>query len=220
MDFLSQIPKEQLLKGIFDTLYMMVVSGIFVFVIGLSLGVVLYLTEEGGLKENKSLNRAISGTINVLRSIPYVILIVIMVPLTKLITGKILGANAAIPTLVFAMSQFFARVIHMALREVSSGVIEAARSMGASTWQIITKFLFPEAKPAIISGITITSVTLLANTAVAGIAIAAGGLGGIAQQAYESFDSVTMWSATILLTLIVFAIQIPGDYISRKIDKR
>ena len=133
MNFLSQIPKEQLLKGIFDTLYMMLISGIFVFVIGLSLGVVLYLTEEGGLKENKSLNRAISGTINVLRSIPYVILIVIMVPLTKLITGKILGANAAIPTLVFAMSPFFARVIHMALREVSSGVIEAARSMGAST---------------------------------------------------------------------------------------
>ena len=217
---LSQIPWDKMLEAALDTFYMMIFSGIIIFIVGLALGLILYLTGEGGLHENLRLNRGISSMINILRSIPYVILIVIMVPITKLLTGRIIGINAAIPTLVFTMSPFFARIMYMALREVNTGVIEAAKAMGANTWQIITKFLFPEAKPAIISGLTITSVTLLSNTAVAGIAIAAGGLGGIAQQAYQSYDRLIMWTATIMLTIIVFLIQIPGDYIARKIDKR
>lgn len=208
-------------EGTIDTLYMLFVSGFFMITIGILIGITLYLSEPGGLKENRALNQILSICINILRSVPFIILIVIMMPVTKIVTGKVIGINAALPTLIISMAPFYGRIIHMALREVNLGVIEAARSMGASTYQVVTKVLFPEAKPAIISGTTIAAVTLLANSAVAGVTIGAGGLGAVViNDGYENYAYAIMWAGTLALTVIVFAIQIPGDIISKKIDKR
>lgn len=212
------IPKLQ--QAFFDSLAMLFISGLFIFVLGLFLGVILYLTDNDGLMENTIVNKIISTLINVLRSIPFIVLLVVLMPVTKLLTGRVIGFEAAIPALVVSMAPFFARIIHLALNEVSSGVIEAAKSMGASKWQIVTKFLFPEAKPAIISGVTIAAVTLLANTAVAGVTVGAGGLGQLAIDSFNNTLPNQMWVATLLLTVIVFALQIPGDYFTHLVDKR
>lgn len=212
------IPKLQ--QAFFDSLAMLFISGVFIFIFGLLLGVILYLTDNDGLMENPIVNKIISTLINILRSIPFIVLLVVLMPVTKLVTGRVIGFEAAIPALVVSMAPFFARIIHLALNEVSSGVIEAAKSMGASKWQIVTKFLFPEAKPAIISGATIAAVTLLANTAVAGVTVGAGGLGQLAIDSFNNTLPNQMWAATLLLTVIVFALQIPGDYFTRLVDKR
>lgn len=211
---------ELVFNAIIDTLYMLFVAGFFTFIFGFALGLVLYLTDHGGLMENRFVNRVLSFLINVLRSIPFIVLLVIMMPVTKAITGKVIGIEAAIPTLIVAMAPFVARIIHLALTEVPPGVIEAAKSMGASNGQIVRKFLFPEAKPAIISGTTIASVTLLSNTAVAGVTVGAGGLGQLAISSYNQYQYWPMWAATLLLTVIVFSIQIPGDHYARVSDKR
>lgn len=220
MNLFENVNGVKLQQALLDTVAMLFISGILIFVFGLLLGVVLYLTDKDGLMENSVLNKVISTFINILRSIPFIVLLVVLMPLTKMITGRVIGFEAAIPALVVSMAPFFARIIHMALNEVSSGVIEAAKSMGASHIQIITQFLFPEAKPAIISGSTIAAVTLLANTAVAGVTVGAGGLGQLAIDSFNNALPHQMWVATLLLTVVVFAIQIPGDYFTRLVDKR
>lgn len=220
MNILDNVSIPKLQQAFFDSLAMLFISGIFIFIFGLLLGVILYLTDEDGLMESQLVNKIISTVINVLRSIPFIVLLVVLMPVTKLLTGRVIGFEAAIPALVVSMAPFFARIIHLALNEVSSGVIEAAKSMGASNWQIVTKFLFPEAKPAIISGATIAAVTLLANTAVAGVTVGAGGLGQLAIDSFNNTLPNQMWAATLLLTVIVFALQIPGDYFTRLVDKR
>lgn len=220
MTMFENINTVKLQQAFFDTLAMLFISGILIFVFGLILGVVLYLTDRDGLMENTVVNKVISTCINILRSIPFIVLLVILMPVTKFLTGKVIGFEAAIPALVVSMAPFFARIIHLALNEVSSGVIEAAKSMGASKWQIVIKFLFPEAKPAIISGATIAAVTLLANTAVAGVTVGAGGLGQLAIDSFNNTLPNQMWVATLLLTVIVFALQIPGDYFTKLVDKR
>lgn len=220
MTMFENVNTVKLQQAFFDTLAMLFISGILIFVFGLILGVVLYLTDRDGLMENTVVNKVISTCINILRSIPFIVLLVILMPVTKFLTGKVIGFEAAIPALVVSMAPFFARIIHLALNEVSSGVIEAAKSMGASKWQIVIKFLFPEAKPAIISGATIAAVTLLANTAVAGVTVGAGGLGQLAIDSFNNTLPNQMWVATLLLTVIVFALQIPGDYFTKLVDKR
>lgn len=220
MGIFENVSIPRLQQAALDTLAMLFISGIFIFVLGLILGVVLYVTDKDGLMENSAVNKVISTLINVLRSIPFIVLLVVLMPVTKALTGRVIGFEAAIPALVVSMAPFFARIVHLALNEVSSGVIEAAKSMGASKMQIITKFLFPEAKPAIISGATIAAVTLLANTAVAGVTVGAGGLGQLAIDSFNNALPNQMWVATLALTIIVFAIQIPGDYFTRLVDKR
>ncbi|MCA0163492.1 MULTISPECIES: methionine ABC transporter permease [Bacillus] len=203
-----------------ETVYMTLIALAFAFAIGIILGLLLFLTSKGGLWENKPINAIIGAVVNIFRSIPFIILIILLLGFTKLIMGTILGPNAALPALVIGSAPFYARLVEIALREVDKGVIEAARSMGAKTSTIIFKVLLPESLPALISGITVTAIALIGSTAIAG-AIGAGGLGDLAYvEGYQSGNTDVTLVATVFILIIVFIIQIIGDLITNKIDKR
>ncbi|KRV44198.1 MULTISPECIES: methionine ABC transporter permease [Bacillus] len=203
-----------------ETVYMTLIALAFAFAIGIILGLLLFLTSRGGLWENKPINAVIGAVVNIFRSIPFIILIILLLGFTKLIMGTILGPNAALPALVIGSAPFYARLVEIALREVDKGVIEAARSMGAKTSTIIFKVLLPESLPALISGITVTAIALIGSTAIAG-AIGAGGLGDLAYvEGYQSGNTDVTLVATVFILIIVFIIQIIGDLITNKIDKR
>ncbi|EMI13004.1 ABC transporter permease [Bacillus altitudinis MN12] len=203
-----------------ETVYMTLIALAFAFAIGIILGLLLFLTSKGGLWENKPINAVIGAVVNIFRSIPFIILIILLLGFTKLIMGTILGPNAALPALVIGSAPFYARLVEIALREVDKGVIEAARSMGAKTTTIIFKVLLPESLPALISGITVTAIALIGSTAIAG-AIGAGGLGDLAYvEGYQSGNTDVTLVATVFILIIVFIIQIIGDLITNKIDKR
>lgn len=203
-----------------ETLYMTAMSTFFTFVIGLVLGIVLFLTAPKQLWANSIVNWLTGAFVNIFRSIPFIILIILLIPFTKFMIGTIRGPNAALPALIIGAAPFYARMVLIALKEIDKGVIEAARSMGASTWTIIRKVLLPESKPALISGITVTAIALVGYTAMAGI-IGAGGLGTLAflDGFQRSREDVTLMS-TILILIIVFAIQFIGDRLTVKSDKR
>lgn len=203
-----------------ETLYMTAVSTVLTFIIGLVLGIVLFLTSPHQLWANKIANWLTGAFVNVFRSIPFIILVILLIPFTKWLLGTMLGANAALPALVIGAAPFYARMVLIALREIDKGVIEASRSMGAKTWTIISKVLIPESLPALISGITVTAVALVGYTAMAGV-IGAGGLGNLAfmDGFQRSRNDVTLM-ATILILVIVFVIQFIGDFFTAKIDKR
>ena len=203
-----------------ETVYMTLISLAFAFVIGIILGLLLFLTGKGGLWENKPINAVIGAVVNIFRSIPFIILIILLLGFTKFLMHTILGPNAALPALVIGSAPFYARLVEIALREVDKGVIEAARSMGAKTSTIIFKVLLPESLPALISGITVTAIALIGLTAIAG-AIGAGGLGDLAYvEGYQSGNTDVTLFATVFILIIVFIIQIIGDLITNKIDKR
>lgn len=206
-----------------ETLFMTGVSLIFVFIFGLILGLLLFLTSKGSLWDHPSIrwvNWIVSAFVNIFRAIPFVLLIVILIPFTTKIIGTMIGAQAALPALVVGTAPFYARMVEIGLREIDKGVIEAAKSMGASTFTIIFKVLIPESLPSIVSGLTVTTIALVGSTAIAGI-IGAGGLGNYAYT--DGFSrgrtDVTVF-ATIAILLIVFAVQYIGDVITKKIDKR
>lgn len=203
-----------------ETVYMTLISLAFAFVIGIILGLLLFLTGKGGLWENKPINAVIGAVVNIFRSIPFIILIILLLGFTKFLMHTILGPNAALPALVIGSAPFYARLVEIALREVDKGVIEAARSMGAKTSTIIFKVLLPESLPPLISGITVTAIALIGSTAIAG-AIGAGGLGDLAYvEGYQSGNTDVTLVATVFILIIVFIIQIIGDLITNKIDKR
>ncbi|MEH7820086.1 methionine ABC transporter permease [Bacillus altitudinis] len=203
-----------------ETVYMTLIALAFAFVIGIILGLLLFLTGKGGLWENKPINAVIGAVVNIFRSIPFIILIILLLGFTKFLMHTILGPNAALPALVIGSAPFYARLVEIALREVDKGVIEAARSMGAKTSTIIFKVLLPESLPALISGITVTAIALIGSTAIAG-AIGAGGLGDLAYvEGYQSGNTDVTLVATVFILIIVFIIQIIGDLITNKIDKR
>mgnify|MGYP003368501657 CR=1 FL=1 len=203
-----------------ETVYMTLISLAFAFVIGIILGLLLFLTGKGGLWENKPINAVIGAVVNIFRSIPFIILIILLLGFTKFLMHTILGPNAALPALVIGSAPFYARLVEIALREVDKGVIEAARSMGAKTSTIIFKVLLPESLPALISGITVTAIALIGSTAIAG-AIGAGGLGNLAYlEGFSRGQSDVTIVATILVLIIVFILQFIGDIITRKLDKR
>lgn len=203
-----------------ETVYMTLISLAFAFAIGIMLGLLLFLTGKGGLWENKPINAVIGAVVNIFRSIPFIILIILLLGFTKFLMHTILGPNAALPALVIGSAPFYARLVEIALREVDKGVIEAARSMGAKTSTIIFKVLLPESLPALISGITVTAIALIGSTAIAG-AIGAGGLGDLAYvEGYQSGNTDVTLVATVFILIIVFIIQIIGDLITNKIDKR
>lgn len=203
-----------------ETLYMTAMSTFFTFVIGLVLGVLLFLTAPRQLWANKIVNWLTGAFVNIFRSIPFIILIILLIPFTSFLIGTIRGPNAALPALIIGAAPFYARMVLIAFKEIDKGVIEAARSMGATTWTIIRKVLLPESKPALISGITVTAIALVGYTAMAGV-IGAGGLGTLAflDGFQRSREDVTMMS-TILILVIVFAIQYIGDMLTRQADKR
>ncbi|ASF30060.1 methionine ABC transporter permease [Bacillus sp. L381] len=210
----------ELWTATYETLYMTVIALAFSFVIGAILGLLLFLTGKGSLWENKIINTVIAAVVNIFRSIPFLILIILLLGFTKFLVGSILGPNAALPALIIGSAPFYARLVEIALREVNKGVIEAARSMGAKTSTIIFKVLIPESMPALISGITVTAIALIGSTAIAG-AIGSGGLGNLAYvEGYQSNNTDVTFVATVFILIIVFIIQIIGDVITNIIDKR
>lgn len=208
------------IKAINETLYMTFIPTFYVFVIGLILGLLLFLTGKGRSLENKWVHLILGGIINIFRAIPFIILIVLLIPFTKFLIGTIIGVQAAIPALIISAAPFYARLVEIGLREVDKGVIEAARAMGAKNSTIILKVLIPESLPAIISGLTVTAIALVGSTAMAGV-IGAGGLGNLAYlDGFQRNNSTLTFVATVLILIIVFAVQILGDTIVKKVDKR
>jgi D-methionine transport system permease protein len=203
-----------------ETLYMTIVSMILVLIFGLILGLILYSL---GRKKNISMRivyNIVSIVSNIFRSTPFMILMVLIIPLTIILVGTMLGASAAIPALVLSAVPFYARLVEMALREVDAGVLEAADAMGASYGQLVLKVLLPESMPALISGLTVTSVTMIGFTAMAG-AIGAGGLGNLAwQEGFQRNNYTVTLVATVIILVIVFIVQGVGDFFTAKLDKR
>ena len=217
---LENIDIDAMINALGETLFMTFVSLIFAVIIGLILGIAIYLTQEDSLYPNKPVNKVLNLIVNVLRAIPYIILLMIIVPLTTALVGSMIGAKAALPSLILSGAPFYGRMVMIALNEVDSGTIEASKAMGASNFQIITKVLIPEAKPALISSVTVMAISLVGYTAMAG-AIGAGGLGNLAYlYGMARNNNYIMYTATILILIIVFIIQIIGDYFVRKLDKR
>ena len=204
----------------FETIWMTIVSILIVAVFGLLLGLLLYETSGSNSKAVKALNWVVALFVNVFRSIPFIILIVLLLPVTQVLVGAITGAKAAIPSLVFSAAPFYARLVEIAFHEVDGGVLEAAESMGATKWQLVFKVLIPESLPALVSGITVTAISLIGYTAMAG-AIGAGGLGQLAYtDGFQSYNNAITLTATVVIVIIVFAFQYLGDFAVRRIDKR
>lgn len=196
------------------------IAGLATLVLGIVLGVLLFLTSKGQLWQNRAVYSLISVLVNVFRSIPFIILIVLLIPFTKSLVGTILGADAALPALIVGAAPFYARLVEIALREVDKGVIEAARSMGAKNRTLIFRVLLPESSPALVSGITVTLIALVSYTAMAGV-IGAGGLGNLAYlEGFQRNHSDVTLVATLTILLIVFVIQFIGDTLTRTLDKR
>lgn len=211
---------EEMWEATLETLYMTAVSTLFTFLIGLVLGILLFLTGPKGIYQNRITNIITAAFVNIFRSIPFIILIILLIPITSLLLGSIRGPNAALPALIIGSAPFYARLVQIALSEIDKGVIEAARSMGATTWTIIRKVLLPESMPALVSGITVTSIALVGYTAMAGI-IGAGGLGNLAYlDGFQRSRTDVTFIATILILVIVFAIQWMGDLLVKRLDKR
>ena len=204
-----------------ETLYSLVLEVVFAYVIGLPLGVLLVTGEREGIHPLPSpVMKIMNIVINLLRSVPFLILMIIALPLSKVIVGTKVGTAATIPPMVVCAFPLVARMVESSLREVNQGVIEAAKSMGASTWQIVSKVLLPEAVPSLISGGTITVGTILGYGAMAGI-IGGGGLGKIAiQYGYYNYKYLVMWAAVIGLIVLVQIFQSVGGYLATRLDKR
>ncbi|HCR1908794.1 TPA: ABC transporter permease [Enterobacter kobei] len=211
---------DQLWAATQETLYMTALSGVATFVLGIVLGLALFLTARGGLFQNRTVYSVISIVVNVFRSIPFIILIVLLIPFTKTIVGTILGANAALPALIVGAAPFYARLVEIALREVDKGVIEATRSMGARLSTLVFRVLLPESSPALVSGITVTLIALVSYSAMAGV-IGAGGLGNLAYlEGFQRNHGDVTLVATVTILIIVFIIQFCGDAMTSLLDKR
>ena len=207
--------------AIWETMYSLVLEVVFAYLVGLPLGVLLVTGEKDGVKPlPKPFMAVLNVVINLLRSVPFLILMIIALPLSKLIVGTKVGTMATVPPMVIAAFPLVARMVESSLREVDQGVIEAAQSMGASAWQIVTKVMLPEALPSLISGCTISVGTILGFGAMAGI-IGGGGLGKIAiNYGYYNFKFLVMWAAVIGLILLVQIFQSGGTWLGNKCDKR
>jgi D-methionine transport system permease protein len=217
---LPEVNWEKVWESTYETIYMTTWSVIATFFLGLILGLLLFLTAKGNIWENKVINQVVAAIVNIFRSIPFIILIILLLPFTKAVVGTILGVNAALPALIIGAAPFYGRMVEIALREIDKGVIEAAKSMGAKTSTIIFKVLLPESMPALISGITVTAIALIGYTAMAG-AIGAGGLGNLAfMEGFNRGNNQVTLVATIIILIFVFIIQIIGDIITKSIDKR
>lgn len=209
-----------LVTGTRDTLIMVIVSTIFAYILGLPLGVLLNITQPHGIWPKKWVNRIVGWIINVGRSLPFIILMIAIMDFTKLIVGTKIGIRGAIVPLVVSAAPFIARMVETSLAEVDAGVVEAAQSMGASRFQIVKKVYLPEALPSLILGASISIITILAYTAIAG-AVGAGGLGDLAiRYGYQRRVPAMMWVTVILIIVMVQIIQSVFSWLSTKMDKR
>ncbi|MBC1547487.1 methionine ABC transporter permease [Listeria cossartiae subsp. cayugensis] len=203
-----------------ETLYMTLTSLFAVFLLGIVLGLLLFLTNNKKHAGARILYWITAILVNVFRSIPFIILIVLLLPMTKSLVGTVIGPKAALPALIISAAPFYGRMVEIAFREVDKGVIEAAKSMGANMFTIIGKVLIPEALPAIISGITVTAISLVGFTAMAGV-IGAGGLGNAAYlEGFQRGQPDVTVLATIIILIIVFIFQFIGDFLTKRTDKR
>ena len=209
-----------ILEGLRDTTIMVVASTIFAYIIGLPLGVLLIVTRPGGIWEHPWLSRIVGWIINIGRSIPFLILMILMLDVTKILVGTKIGVRGAIPPLVASAAPFIARMVESSLSEVDAGVVEAAQSMGTSPWQIIRKVYLPEARPSLILGAAVSIVTIIAYTTIAGT-IGAGGLGDLAvRYGYVRREMEMMAATVILIVIMVQIIQSLFSWLSTKLDKR
>jgi D-methionine transport system permease protein len=203
-----------------ETGIMVGVSALMSLALGLPLGLLLVITDDDGIWRQPALNRLLGGVVNAFRSLPFIILLVALIPFTRLIVGTTIGTTAAIVPLTIAATPYYARVAEMSLREVDRGLVEALRALGATRWQIIREALVPEALPGLISGFTVTLVTLIGASAMAG-AVGAGGLGDLAiRYGYQRFETDIMTGVIVVLIVIVSGVQIGGDLLARRLNRR
>ena len=211
---------DLLITGTIDTLLMVGVSAFFALLIGLPMALILVNTSEHGIYPSKSINQSLGWMVNMTRSVPFLILMVALIPLTRLIVGTSYGVWAAVVPLTIAATPFFARIAEVSLREVDQGLIEAAQAMGCNRKQIVWHVLLPEALPGIVAGFTVTLVTMINSSAIAG-AIGAGGLGDIAYRyGYQRFDMQIMLAVIVVLIILVMLVQLAGDTLANQLDKR
>lgn len=218
-DSLTSILPE-LNKAFFETVYMVGISLAVAIIVGLPLGILLFVTDKGLFLQNSVIKKFVGFVVNMVRSVPFIILLVALLPLTKLLTGTTIGPTAASVSLSVAGIPFFARMVETSLREIDKGVIEASVSVGASPWMIIKDVLLPEARPAVIQAITITTISLVAYSAMAGI-VGGGGVGDLAIRfGYYRYDNTVMITTVVILICLVQLIQYTGDVFARLVDKR
>ena len=211
---------DMILKGIQETLYMTLLSTLMGYVIGLPMGVLLAVSDKDGLKPNRVLYRILDVIANIVRSIPFLILLILLIPFTRMIVGKSYGSTATVVPLVIAAGPFIARMVESSLKEVDEGVIEAARSMGASNLRIIVKVLLVEARTSLINGATIAVGTILGYSAMAGT-IGGGGLGDIAiRYGYHRYQADIILVTVVLLVILVQIFQMVGTTLANRLDKR
>ncbi|MCR5301511.1 MAG: ABC transporter permease [Lachnospiraceae bacterium] len=211
---------QLLVEGIGETFYMVIVSTLAAYILGIPMGVIVYVTGEGGIRRNRPVNLVLSFIINVVRSVPFLILLVAILPFTRLVVGTTIGSTASIVPLVVAAAPFVARMVESSLKEVDAGVIEAAKAMGSTDWQIIWKVLLPEAGPSLLLGMTIAFATILGYSAMAGF-VGGGGLGAIAvNYGYYRYQTGVMLITVALLVIIVQIFQEGGIKLVNKIDRR
>nr|WP_314477501.1 methionine ABC transporter permease [uncultured Pseudomonas sp.] len=211
---------DRLLEGLLDTLLMVGVSSLIALLVGVPMAVMLVTSDKGGIYAAPLLNRVLGAFVNLFRSVPFLILMVALIPFTRWVVGTTYGVWAAVVPLTIAATPFFARIAEVSLREVDHGLVEAAQAMGCRRWHIVWHVLLPEALPGIVGGFTITLVTLINSSAMAG-AIGAGGLGDIAYRyGYQRFDSQVMLTVIAMLVALVALIQLGGDRLARGLNKR
>ncbi len=204
----------------YQTLIMIGISLAVALIIGLPLGILLFVTDRGLFWENRPVNSVVGFIVNIVRSIPFIILLVALIPLTQFLTGTTIGPVAASVSLSVAAIPFFARIVETALRDIDKGVIEAAIAVGATPWMIIKDVLLPEAKASLIQGITLTVISLIAYSAMAGV-VGGGGIGDLAIRfGYYRYDNTIMIVTVVILIVLVQLIQQAGDFTAKKLDKR
>ncbi|KRA59892.1 metal ABC transporter permease [Caulobacter sp. Root655] len=218
--FMENIDLAEIGQATVDTLAMLGGSMVLTVILGLPLGVILFLTGKGQMLQSRAANGVLSLVINILRSVPFVILLIVMIPLTVALVGTSLGVAGAIPPLVAGAAPFFARLVETALREVDKGVIEASFAMGAKRRQVVLGALLPEAMPGLIAAATVTAIALVSYTAMAGV-VGAGGLGDLAIRfGYQRFQTDVMVVTVVLLLVLVQALQMVGDTVVRRVSHR
>lgn len=207
-------------QGTLETIYMVAVSVVVSYIFGLPLGVILLITGEGHIKANPRLYSVLGTLVNIGRSFPFIILLIAIIPFTRLIVGTFIGTTASIVPLSVGAIPFVARLVETSLREVPWGIVEAAQAMGASTRQIITRVLLPEAMPSLVAGFVLTTITLVGYSAMAGV-VGGGGLGTLAYQyGFQRYQNDVMVVTVILLIILVQVFQMVGDYVTARVNKR
>ena len=216
---MSDYIREAIIKGIFETLQMTFFASLFAYLVGLPLGILLYTTSKGRLFENRAINVVVGAIVNVSRSLPFLILLVLLIPFTRFVVGASIGTTASIVPLTIGAIPIVARMVESSLNEVPSGIIEAANSMGASPLFIVTHFILPEAGPSLVLGAAINIATVLGYSAMAGV-IGGGGLGAIAlQYGYYRYQKDVLWVTVAILIIMVWLVQESGGVLSKKIRK-